>query len=391
MGDSALPKPPISLLRFLCNGGLQRRHASQALTLSKVFVNGEVSCCGSSLVYSEDSVTVDGQNIPAFNSSDAVAVVYNKPCGIEIGLPRKLCTRDGSSSSFEAVLQKLASDLHVPRLFAIGRLDKETSGLLLITNDGTLSSACRYPGLLTKTYIVTSNLRRAFKSPETFEQVARTEEARAQSYCARLTSAPIVLSDGPVEFTDAACIFMRSRLQRVPGQHLSARRSAQPAQFTAGHDCDSAPDDLLLCVVELKVRVTLKIGRFRVVRRAVAAAGLPVCALHRCCFGPIELLDPEHGNYDDLTDDSLRISVPVGCHALLSRSDLLRLWQHMFGARGRDCMADQRVEALRRLCAARCSREFDDRLLAWLRCNEMKFVAPLSSAGDQGGSSDDQD
>jgi hypothetical protein len=87
----------------------------------------------------------------------------------------------------------------------------------------------------------------------------------------------------------------------------------------------------------------------------------------------------------------LRISVPVGCHAPLSPSDLLRLWQHMFGARGRDCMADQRVEALRRLCAARCSREFDDRLLAWLRCNEMKFVAPLSSAGDQGGSSDDQD
>ena len=391
MGDSALPKPPISLLRFLCNGGLQRRHASQALTLSKVFINGEVSCCGSSLVYSEDSVTVDGQNIPPFNASDAVAVVYNKPCGIEIGLPRKLCTRDGSSSSFEAVLQKLASDLRVPRLFAIGRLDKETSGLLLITNDGTLSSACRYPGLLSKTYMVTTNLRRVFKAPETFEHVAQTEEARARSYCARLASAPIVLSDGPVEFTDAACIFMRSRLQRVPGQHLSARRSAQPARGAAGHDCDSAAEDLLLCVVELKVKVTLKIGRFRVVRRAVAAAGLPVCALHRCCFGPIELLDPQHGNSAVPADDSLRISVPVGGHALIPQADLLRLWQHMFGARGRDCMADQRVEALRRLCAARCSREFDDRLLAWLRCNEMKFTAPLGSAGDQGGSSDDQD
>jgi pseudouridine synthase len=388
MVDSALAEPPISLLRYLCSGGLKRLPASQALSDSKVRVNGDVICCGSSLVYCEDTVTVDGENINAFKASSAVVVAFNKPCGLQIGAPHRLSTRNSSGCSFEASLAAIARDLRVPRLFAIGRLDKETSGLLLLTNDGALSSACRTPGLLCKTYIVTSRLRRVVNDGESFEHVAEIEEARARAYCQRLTSAPICLSDGPVEFSEANCLSVFPRAQKISGRFLSGQHPKHHAKVEGS---DSDRGDLLLCTLQVLVKVSLKIGRYRVVRRAVAAAGLPVNALHRCMIGPIELRDADPSHQLAPTAGSLPVSLEVGGHALLSQSEVQQLWHHMFGARGRESMADLRVKMLRQMCEPQGSRENDGRLHAWLRCHEHKFAASLGSAVDEGDSSDDQD
>lgn len=390
MGDCALPDPPVSLLRFLCSGGLQRLRASEAIEDSKVCVNGVLTHCSSTLIYSEDIVTVNGHPVPAFRASHAVVLAYNKPCGIEIGAPRRLCTKYGSVSSFEMLLHKLASDLQVPRLFAIGRLDKETSGLLLITNDGALSSACRTPGLLSKVYVVTTRLRRVVKYGESFDHVAAMEEARARACCKRLTSAPVELSDGLVEFHEADCFSVSIRQQRVPGEFLSGKWAKQQS-IDSQAIRESRPDELLVCTLEAQIKVSLKIGRFRVVRRAVAAVGLPVCALHRCCIGPIELHDPGICPRVAPVEGSLRLSVAVGSHALLSQNDVEKLWRHIFGPRGRNCMADWRVENLRRLCDAHGSRACDGRLQDWLRSHVHKFVAPSREHVDEALSSDDPD
>ena len=76
---------------------------------------------------------------------------------------------------------------------------------------------------------------------------------------------------------------------------------------------------------------------------------------------------------------------------MLSQADVQLLWQHMFGARGRDCMADLRVKMLRKMCEAQGSREVDGRLLTWLSCHEDKYCASLASAVVAGESSDDQE
>ena len=395
MGESAsalgdLPTPPVSLLRFLCSGGLERSHASRALAHSKVCVNGEICLSSSFLVYCEDTVTVDGQNIPAFDSSDSVVIAFNKPCGLEIGAPRRLCTRHGSASSFSALLHELARSLGVPRLFGIGRLDKETSGLLLVTNDGTLSSACRTPGLLSKTYVVTSRQRRVLSEGECFDHVAQQQEAHAKACCQRLTAAPIVLNDGDVEFSEARCIGVSARQQRIPRDHLSGRHLQQPSSET-GIPSDTRSDALLVCTLEVQVMVTLKIGRYRVVRRAVAAAGLPVNELHRCCIGPLVLLDPDADFQLAPAADSLQLNIPVGQHAVLSKDAVQQLWALMFGERGRDCMADVRVQALRRMCDPQRSPEGDSRLRAWLRCHEHKFIKTCTKAVDEGECSEDED
>ncbi len=390
MADNVLAQPPISLIRFLCSSGLKRLPASQALSDSKVRVNGDVICSGSSLVYSEDTVTVDGENIRAFDASSAVVVAFNKPCGLKIGAPHRLCTstRNSSCSSFEALLTAIARDLRVPRLFAIGRLDDETSGLLLLTNDGALSSACRTPGLLSKSYIVTSRLRRVVNDGESFELVAEMEEARARAYCQRLTSAPICLSDGPVEFTEAICLSVLPRAQRIASRFLSGQHQKHHSEV-AGND--SCRGDLLVCTLEVRVKVSLNIGRYRVVRRAVAAAGLPVNALHRCMIGPIELRDSDPSHQIAPTAGSLPVNVAVAGHVLLSQAEVQLIWHQMFGARGRESMADLRVKMLRQMCEPQGSRENDDRLHAWLRCHAHKFAVTLGSAVDDGDSSDDQD
>jgi hypothetical protein len=66
-----------------------------------------------------------------------------------------------------------------------------------------------------------------------------------------------------------------------------------------------------------------------------------------------------------------------------------QLWHSMFGQRGRDCMADLRVGALRHLCAPQGSRACDSRLQAWLRCHSHKFAASCRPLLDDAQSSDD--
>ena len=131
------------------------------------------------------------------------------------------------------------------KLFHVGRLDADTEGLLLLTNDGELAHRLMHPSYeVQKTYLATV----AGSVPRGLGKTLR---------------AGIELDDGPVRLDDFAVV------DAVPGKTL--------------------------------VRVTLHEGRKRIVRRLLAAVGFPVQALVRTEIGAVALGDQRPGSIRALT------------------------------------------------------------------------------------------
>ncbi|MDB5169472.1 MAG: rluB [Candidatus Saccharibacteria bacterium] len=111
--------------------GLSRRTADTAIAEGRVAVNGQVP--GPGLQVTEaDTVTLDGQPLSA--PATLITIMLNKPVGY-------VCSRDGQGS--RTIYDLLAPEYH--SLKAVGRLDKYSSGLLLLTNDGVLANQLTHP------------------------------------------------------------------------------------------------------------------------------------------------------------------------------------------------------------------------------------------------------
>ncbi|MGG0644631.1 pseudouridine synthase [Sporosarcina gallistercoris] len=105
------------------SGFCSRRQAERYITADKVLVNGKIAphVC---FVTEFDHVVIDGHRIK--NTSQKVYLLLNKPSGI-------ICTAS------PAIAHNIISYLSYPeRIFPVGRLDKETEGLILLTNDGSV-------------------------------------------------------------------------------------------------------------------------------------------------------------------------------------------------------------------------------------------------------------
>lgn len=132
------------LNKFLSDSGIcSRREADRQIEAGNVLVNGNVAVLGTQ-VSTQDEVVYCGKKVQAVD--EKVVIALNKPVGIE-------CT-----SSLE-VKDNIITFLNFPtRVFPVGRLDKNSEGLILLTNDGDLSN-----GILKarfyheKEYIVTVN------------------------------------------------------------------------------------------------------------------------------------------------------------------------------------------------------------------------------------------
>ncbi|MDQ3307098.1 MAG: pseudouridine synthase, partial [Actinomycetota bacterium] len=182
-------------------------------------------------------VRVDGRRIPVAQAH--VYLVANKPRGVV------------SSMADEQGRQDLRSLVgrRPERLFHVGRLDTDTTGLIVLTNDGEFAHRLAHPSYqLTKTYVAE------------VEGVVKPK-VRAQ------VLAGVILDDGPLT-VDAF---------KIVSSH--ADRSM--------------------------VEVVLHEGRNRVVRRLLATVGHPVLRLSRTAIGPIRLADLGAGNVRDLTGDEL--------------------------------------------------------------------------------------
>ena len=129
---------------FTEHGVISRREADRAIELGRVFINGRRAKLGDR-VMPDDEVSLDGLIHQAATKSQVI-LAYNKPVGIE-------CTSNPEVSN-----NIIAAVGYPQRVFHIGRLDKDSEGLILLTNVGDIvnkilkSSNCHE-----KEYVVTLN------------------------------------------------------------------------------------------------------------------------------------------------------------------------------------------------------------------------------------------
>jgi 23S rRNA pseudouridine2605 synthase len=225
----------VRLQKVLANAGVASRRVSEQLILEgRVRVNGEiVDELGSRIDPETDLVDVDGTAIQLDASKRYV--MLNKPTGVVSSM---------SDDRGRPDLRRFTKDWP-ERLYNVGRLDAETSGLLILTNDGGLAHVLAHPSFgVTKVYIAKVAGR---VLPQTIARLTRGVE----------------LEDGPIAAD-------RARL-------LDASGSSS--------------------LVEL----TLHSGRNRIVRRMMAEVGHPVRELVRRQFGPLHLGTLPAGKTRELT------------------------------------------------------------------------------------------
>lgn len=122
------------LQKILSARGLaSRRKAEEWITAGRVCVNGVVAALGDSADEQIDEIAVDGKPLPA--QPQSVYIMLNKPRGYVTTLSDEKGRRNAA---------QLVSDCGV-RVYPVGRLDMDSDGLLLFTNDGAFANAMMHP------------------------------------------------------------------------------------------------------------------------------------------------------------------------------------------------------------------------------------------------------
>ncbi|CAN5315207.1 pseudouridine synthase [soil metagenome] len=128
------PKRSERIAKAMARAGIaSRREVERLIGLGKVAVNGRILDTPATLVTRDDVITVDGKPIAAVQATRVWR--YNKPVG--------LLTSHNDPGGRPTVFDNLPAGL--PRVISVGRLDINTEGLLLLTNDGELSRALELP------------------------------------------------------------------------------------------------------------------------------------------------------------------------------------------------------------------------------------------------------
>ncbi|MFI5044015.1 MAG: pseudouridine synthase [Acidimicrobiales bacterium] len=222
------------LQKVMARAGLGSRRVSEDLIAAgRVTINGETAVLGSRVDVDRDEVALDG--VPIGVQPGLVHYLLNKPVGV-------VTTADDPQGR-PTVIDLVPSD---PRVHAVGRLDLDTEGLLLLTNDGTLTHRMTHPSFgVEKEYVV-------------------EVEGRPSRGAIRKLREGIELDDGP-----------------------------------------TAPAKVSLLDSSL-VRITIHEGRNRQVRRMCEAVGHPVVRLVRTRIGPLR--DPRlgPGEWRELERDDVR-------------------------------------------------------------------------------------
>ena len=107
-------------------GYCSRREADKLIELKRVKVNGEICVVGTKIA-AKDEVKIDGVLVNKRNKKKKVYIAFNKPIGV-------VCTTDTKREK-----NNIIEYINYPtRIFPIGRLDKPSEGLILLTNDGDI-------------------------------------------------------------------------------------------------------------------------------------------------------------------------------------------------------------------------------------------------------------
>lgn len=141
-----LSNPSIRLNKYISESGIcSRRDADRYIEQGNVFINGRRASVGAQ-VFAGDVVKVNGQLIEPRDEEDLVLIALNKPVGIITTM------EDGERDNISDFVN------HSKRVFPIGRLDKDSQGLILLTNHGDLvNKILRAGNDHEKEYVVTVN------------------------------------------------------------------------------------------------------------------------------------------------------------------------------------------------------------------------------------------
>jgi 23S rRNA pseudouridine2605 synthase len=228
------PAEGIRLQKVLASAGLGSRRACEELIAEgRVTVDGKVAELGARVDPQTAVIHVDGDRIVV--RDDLVYLALNKPRGVLSAM---------SDSRGRRTVGDLVAD-RPQRLFHVGRLDADSEGLLLLTNDGELAHRLMHPSFgVTKTYLAT------VPAPVGRDVVRRLR-------------AGVELEDGPVK-VDSFRIVQTHGKQAI-------------------------------------VEVVLHEGRKHIVRRLLAEVGHPVSRLVRTRIGPVHLGGQRAGTLRPLT------------------------------------------------------------------------------------------
>jgi 23S rRNA pseudouridine2605 synthase len=232
----------VRLQRYLSRAGVaSRRAAEEMIRAGRVRVNDELVTAMGVRVEAGDRVEVDGREV----APEAVVwILLHKPAGY-------LTTRTdpgGRPTIYDLLPERLRG------LFYVGRLDRDSEGLLLLTNEGGVAHRLLHPS-------------------RQVDRVYRVDVlgAPTRRVLDRL-QAGVVLDDGPA---------------RVHGVEVVGQARAAPGPGAAAHT---------------RLRITMREGRKREVRRIFDAVGHPVRRLVRERLGPIELGDLPAGRWRALSN-----------------------------------------------------------------------------------------
>lgn len=223
------------LQKYMAEAGIaSRRKCEELIQAGRVKVNGQVAILGACVEPLQDLVEVDGE--PLGKSQQKVTVILNKPRGV-------MCTAQDPQG--RPTVGDYVKDLPV-RVYNAGRLDYDSEGLLVMTNDGELAYKLTHPRFcMDKTYaaICDGLLTKA--------QIAALEQG-------------VQLEDGPTHPAKVREVFKL--------------RNGNTA-----------------------FNITIHEGRNRQVRRMLEAVGHETLALKRVALGPLRLGDLPSGTYRSLT------------------------------------------------------------------------------------------
>ena len=219
-------------------GVASRRAAEEMIKAGRVTCNGDVCSLGQSADPETDCILLDGKPLPA--QGEYVYIMLNKPRGYVTTLSDEKGRKNAA---------QLVEDCGV-RVYPVGRLDMDSEGLLIFTNDGEFANRLMHPSHeVTKFYMV---------------EVTGADMEKVERLCK-----PIVL-DG----------------YRIKAPDLDLMRIASDGTGVLG--------------------ITIHEGRNRQVRRMCAAAGMQVKRLKRVAEGSVELGDLPSGKWRHLTAEEVK-------------------------------------------------------------------------------------
>jgi len=134
------------LQKFLAKSGIgSRRYCEELIQSKKIKVNGHIALIGAT-VDQNDVVEYDG-NVVSFIESETKLLMLNKPEGV--------LSSNKKEKNLPIVFDFLPEDKSKTRWISIGRLDINSSGLMLFTNDGTFANFCMHPSsMIDREYLV---------------------------------------------------------------------------------------------------------------------------------------------------------------------------------------------------------------------------------------------